>query len=322
MPVSPIFGPRATATVSTGWSRTPVLSPVATTPVLYGRSAMLANLSKNSPRPAHGIRSRSRETPWIPRRSKRSFGLRPRKGPAQPKRPAITENRPDSDLPRRTQTTTPEITLMEQYCLLAATENGNWRLGIGDPTPVGWITAIAYLAAALACGLVWAADRRARRQGWPGSPVFWITLALLLVLLGINKQLDLQTLLGDIGRRKARAEGWYGNRRFYQAIFIAAVAVAGLFAIGVFSWLARGQWKRNLLGLLGTVFLYVFVLIRASSIHHVDVALQWRFAGAKWNWMIELGGIAVVLLGAAIAWSWSGRLESSSGAGDSHSRFL
>ena len=163
---------------------------------------------------------------------------------------------------------------MEDFCLLAATENGNWHLGIGDPTPVGWITAFAYLAASLACAMVWTADRRARRQGRPGSPVFWLTLALLLLFLGINKQLDLQTLLNDIGRRKARAEGWYGNRRYYQTMFIAAVTVAGLFAIGVFSWLARKQWKRSLLGLLGTVFLFVFVLIRASSIHHVDVALS------------------------------------------------
>jgi hypothetical protein len=200
---------------------------------------------------------------------------------------------------------------VEDFCLLAATENGNWHLGIGDPTPVGWITAMAYLAASLACAMVSSADRRARRLGRPGSPFFWLTLALLLLFLGINKQLDLQTLLGDIGRRKARAEGWYGNRRIYQEIFIAVVAVAGLFAIGVFSWLARNQWKRSLIGLLGTVFLFVFVLIRASSIHHVDVALQWKVAGAKWNWIIELGGIAVVLLGAEVAWLCRARPEAS-----------
>jgi hypothetical protein len=197
---------------------------------------------------------------------------------------------------------------VEDFCLLAATENGNWHLGIGDPTPVGWITAFAYLAASLACAMVWTGDRRARRHGRPGSPVFWLTLSLLLLFLGINKQLDLQTLLNDIGRRKARAEGWYGNRRYYQTMFIGAVTVAGLFAIGLFSWLARKQWKRSLLGLIGTVFLFVFVLIRASSIHHVDVALQWKFAGAKWNWILELSGIAVVLLGAAVAWLWRGRL--------------
>ncbi|MGZ3385949.1 MAG: hypothetical protein ACXWNF_13305, partial [Isosphaeraceae bacterium] len=53
--------------------------------------------------------------------------------------------------------------------------------------------------------------------------------------------------------------------------------------------------------LLGTVFLYVFVLIRASSIHHVDVMLRWRFLGWTWNWILELGGIVVVGLGALLA---------------------
>ena len=80
-------------------------------------------------------------------------------------------------------------------------------------------------------------------------------------------------------------------RRVYQVIFIATVTVLGLISLGVFSWLAARQWKRNFVALLGTVFLYVFVLTRASSIHHVDILLQWRILGWKWNWILELGGI-------------------------------
>ena len=36
-----------------------------------------------------------------------------------------------------------------------------------------------------------------------------MVLTILLLLLGINKQLDLQTLLKDVGRRMAKANGWY-----------------------------------------------------------------------------------------------------------------
>ena len=90
-------------------------------------------------------------------------------------------------------------------------------------------------------------------------------------------------------------------RRYYQVIFIAVVTLLGLVSLGVFSWLAHKEWKRNFVALLGTVFLYVFVLTRASSIHHVDIWLQWRILGVKWNWILELGGIAVTLIGAAIA---------------------
>jgi hypothetical protein len=159
----------------------------------------------------------------------------------------------------------------------------------------------AYLAATIACGRVWAADRQSVRRGLPGSPVFWLVLTLLLLLLGINKQLDFQTLLNDVGRRMAKAQGWYGVRRFYQVIFIGTVTALGLISLGGFSWLARREWKRNFVALLGTVFLYVFVLTRASSIHHVDVMLQWRVLGMKWNWILELGGIFVTLVGALMA---------------------
>ena len=41
---------------------------------------------------------------------------------------------------------------------------GNWHFGIGDPTPIGWFTVFAYLAATLACGRVWLADRQAIRE--------------------------------------------------------------------------------------------------------------------------------------------------------------
>ena len=99
----------------------------------------------------------------------------------------------------------------------------------------------------------------------------------------------------------ARSEGWYDRRRGYQVLFIAAVSIAGLTAVGGFSWLARKQWKRNYVALLGTVFLYIFVLIRASSFHHVDMMLHWQFQGWTWNWVLELGGIVVVGLGALLA---------------------
>ena len=122
-------------------------------------------------------------------------------------------------------------------------------------------------------------------------------------MLGINKQLDLQTLLNDVARRVAKFEGWYDQRRVYQIAFMAAVAAAGMLVLGVFSWLARKRWKRNFVALLGTVFLYVFVLIRASSFHHVDVVLRMRFEGWSWNWILELGGIIVVGLGALLAWT-------------------
>lgn len=192
---------------------------------------------------------------------------------------------------------------MSDSLLLAVTENGVWRLGIGDPTPMGWFTVFGYVAATIACWSVWRKEQRAVRRSSIGSPSFWMILTLLMLFLGINKQLDLQSLLTDIGRRMAKADGWYQNRRFYQRVFIASLFVAGPIVLGVFGWLARKQSKRNFTALLGTVFLCVFVLTRASSFHNVDIFFGSTIGGWRWNWILELGGIAMVLAGAFISLS-------------------
>ena len=41
-----------------------------------------------------------------------------------------------------------------------------------------------------------------------------------------------------------------------------------------------------------------FVVIRAASFHHVDALLASRLGGLKWNWILELGGILIVAVGA------------------------
>ena len=41
-----------------------------------------------------------------------------------------------------------------------------------------------------------------------------------------------------------------------------------------------------------------FVVIRAASFHHVDAFLASRLGGLRWNWILELGGILIVAVGA------------------------
>ena len=191
---------------------------------------------------------------------------------------------------------------MDLFTLFAETANdGSWRLGIGDPTPMGWATVFAYFAASILCGIVTVADWRNTRSGRAGCPWFWLVLTVLLALLGINKQLDLQTLLTQTGRDLALSQGWYEKRRNVQAAFIAVVLVLGLISLAGFAWLARSQPRRTVTSFLGMVFLFVFVLLRASSFNHIDRFLDWRVLGWRWNWILELGGIAIVGLGVFLA---------------------
>ncbi len=185
--------------------------------------------------------------------------------------------------------------------LLAEVVKGRWRPGIGDPTVMGWVTVIAYLLASAGCAVAALrepmADGTRRPRSRPSG--FWLALAFLLLALGINKQLDLQSLATQIGRDLIRAWGLYSERRELQVGFILAVVLACAGTLGWFLWAARATLERRWLAVLGTMFILGFVVVRAASFHHVDAFIGSRLGGAKWNWILELGGIAIV--GAAAA---------------------
>lgn len=170
-----------------------------------------------------------------------------------------------------------------------------WTLGVGDPTVVGWLTVAAYIVAFSLC-------RRASRGRpivAPGSSVrrlsrFWMLLALVLMCLGLNKQLDLQSLLTQVGRDLAVAQGWYGNRREIQALFVGAFVILGLLTLGsLVAWVWPFR-RYALLPIVGVATLIAFVLVRAASFHHVDVFGGIRVLSDSVNLILELGGIAII----------------------------
>ncbi len=176
-----------------------------------------------------------------------------------------------------------------------------WRPGIGDPTFIGWFTVWAYAVAAVlaACAARRSRGDRARLvKGAPKMQTVWIGTTVVLSFLCVNKQLDLQTLLTDIGRAMSKSEGWYGERRVFQETFVFGVlAASGLFALW-FSFRFWHFWLSHPLLVGGLLFLLTFVVIRAISFHHVDEFLRISFAGFRMNCLLELTGIFLVALAA------------------------
>jgi hypothetical protein len=169
-----------------------------------------------------------------------------------------------------------------------------WEPGIGDPTFYGWATVAAYAVAALCC-------LRASTRGPSRERRFWFVLAVVMVFLAINKQLDLQTLFTDIGRFEARAHGWYAQRHEYQAAFIAVAAVLALVVMLTLLRRARRASGPVRGAIVGLGLLLLFVLVRASSFHRVDWLINLRLAGLRANHLMELGGIAIVTVFALMA---------------------
>jgi hypothetical protein len=184
--------------------------------------------------------------------------------------------------------------------MLASTVNGRWQPGIGDPTFFGWATVAGYL---LACMLCWLAFRRSARgitHPRESLPWFWAALSLVLLVLAVNKQLDLQTWFTQTGRAWAKQAGWYHSRQRVQVAFVWAIAAAGALGLAALAWLARRARRGVLVALAGLLFLVCFIVVRASSFHHVDHMLGRKLGLARLNVVLELGGIAVVAAGAVL----------------------
>ncbi len=155
-----------------------------------------------------------------------------------------------------------------------------------------WLTVGAYGITAVLCLI-------AARQTKPAKR-FWSGLALSTLLLGLNKQQDLTGVLTKLMRETAWQEQWYFSR---QPVQLALIAIAILLFGGLFFWLIRkvkpaSRWQS--MALLGIVFLTGFALVRAVSLHAIDAFLYRRVGGIQPNWIVELGGIALVALPAVI----------------------
>jgi hypothetical protein len=170
----------------------------------------------------------------------------------------------------------------------------NWTPSIGDPTPMGWFT-VAFYFLTSALTFVTAYQCRHIRTDFR----FWIFLAIFLFLLGINKQLDIQSLFSEIGRVTAKKQGWYNDRRRFQSVFVIILFTLSLASIALIWWILRKQWHKFLFPLTGFLLLVSFILIRATSFHHVDRFLKTGPSCVRMNWTLELEEIGWVMTSAA-----------------------
>jgi hypothetical protein len=179
---------------------------------------------------------------------------------------------------------------------------GQWTPGIGDPTFLGWFTVVAYFAATLACFRLrsrFSSDADSVRRK---ERCFWGGMTASLLFLCINKQLDLQSAMTEFLRTCAKREGWYEIRYKFQVAFIAAMAVSLPVCSLALLLVARKLPISSKFAGLGLIIIAVFVLVRAASFHHIDRLLGARVLHFKLNWILELGGISIVLVGARKRW--------------------
>ena len=151
--------------------------------------------------------------------------------------------------------------------MIAVIEHGRWRLGFGDPTVLGWVTTVAYFVATGFCGayVLRIGKHVPRPAGFDGHRVFWWCLTVFMLLMSINKQLDLQILILQVARQISLSQGWFAERTTVRKWMIVGSALAGLILMAWLGWAFRRVWRRYVLALSGIALLGFFVLIRASG---------------------------------------------------------
>ena len=173
-----------------------------------------------------------------------------------------------------------------------------WSPGIGDPTVMGWLTVAVYIVAAV-FAFMRARDAFALSgAGAAELKAFWLGLFVLLLLMAVNKQLDLQSALTAAGRCMAAYQGWYAERAEVQIAFMLGLVVLGAGGALALLWRMRRHLRALRLVISGVVMLTLFVLLRAASFHHMDRFIHTDIFGVQMNWLFELGALAMIIAGA------------------------
>lgn len=180
---------------------------------------------------------------------------------------------------------------------LSAMNDNGWTPDIGDPTLGGWLTVAAYLLAALLCARV------AKQPHKHGQKTFWWSTSVIMLFLGINKQLDLQSLLTQIGRSTLRWLELGSYKQPFQIAFIVCICIGMLIAAIVTLYACRHFLIRIWLAVAGLAVVGAFVLIRAASFHHVDRLIGRPIVPGtlNLNFILEIPGILMVILAASRA---------------------
>lgn len=176
--------------------------------------------------------------------------------------------------------------------------SANWAFRANDNDGMGWAITVAYLVVAILCFIC------SRRIGaLPGNTPLrqrglWWSVGTVVLLLGVNKQLDLQTPLRDLGRALAEAKGWYQYRRMVQTWFVVALGGMAVGTLVVAAIKMRRTWRHHGLLYVGMVILAGFVVMRAASFHHVKSFEKGVPCGHDLRAIVELTGLAFIGLSA------------------------
>ena len=167
-----------------------------------------------------------------------------------------------------------------------------WRFRANDPGTLSWIAVCAYLSTAALCWRAAKNDLQSREM--------WARFAIVLAVLGLNKQLDLQTLFINSVRSLTHDPGWYTDRSPVKRLCIHVLTSVSFWGTGWMFWQKRNQWRAVGFVCAGSAMLIAYISLRASPLPHAGQLPVRSTSGAQLGQSIlELTGLLFIALGAS-----------------------
>jgi hypothetical protein len=172
-------------------------------------------------------------------------------------------------------------------------------------TALGWTMFALYLIAALfsfraAAGSVRGQPPVVSSQWSSQTGRFWIWLGVILAALGLNKPLNLQTRLIELGRRITGREHLTAHSTgLHILFFLGFILLVILFFAAIVPRFSchLGRFARQLpLAAGGCVLICLYIFIRAASIDRVDQMLGFHLDHVPFLWLLEAGGLMLVIV--------------------------
>ena len=154
----------------------------------------------------------------------------------------------------------------------------DWLSRSGDNTFWSWVITVFYLITGI-LAIFYVNRIRSERQ----NHFLWVCITVFLLLMGINKQLDVQTLiLMSVRFLIGHFRLWHYWRIFHYLVSSGLIAV--FLISGILLVLKSGKSiLQSLLALSGVLLLIVFIIMRANYIYMQHIH------------SLELAGITLVL---------------------------
>ncbi|MGH7979411.1 MAG: hypothetical protein ACREE6_08545 [Limisphaerales bacterium] len=165
----------------------------------------------------------------------------------------------------------------------------------GQLTALGWTMLALYVISAL---LAFRAASKCRSAGSVAMGRVWICLGVALGILGLNKQLDLQTLLIKMGRNLAIREHLFPHRmQLYAGFFLAfMLAMIGVIVATTFRFSAQMKMfaRQYPFAACGCALICAYIVLRAAFIDNVNLMLNLAIKEIPFVWLLEAGGILLI----------------------------